>query len=147
MQRAAMQGKTRTALFTEHRELLPEETAASSPSPERLAAFQKKFEIKDKDLAAQLIYALEGSSGADERVGNLEQLVKDISAAGHEDSKLEMLFRLLDVERTGIISASGVDQQLKKVHPELFAFFFCYVRRLRRLSLRDLIALSSAVTA
>lgn len=111
-----MQGKTRTALFTERVELLPlEGGAGAEPSPERLAAFQKKFEIKDKDLAAQLVYALEASAGAEEHVTDLEQLAKNISAAGHEESKLAVLFRLLDVERTGVITASAVDQQLKKV--------------------------------
>lgn len=116
-----MAGKTRTALFTERVELLPVSGTPTQPSEEHIAAFQKKFEIKDRDLAVQLLYALDASTGADERVQDLEQLAKNISAAGNEESKLAVLFRLLDVERSGVISAAAVDQQLKKVCPSILS--------------------------
>lgn len=111
-------GMTRTELFTERVELLPTTSTDGARSrrhtPEQIAAFQKKFEIRDKDLAAQLIYALE-SSDPDGASKDLEQLAQSISGSGNEERKLDVLFRLLDVEHTGTITASAVDQQLRKV--------------------------------
>lgn len=105
--------KTRTDLLTERVELLPcRDESHREPSPEQLAAFQKKFEIKDKELAEQLIYALEGDCAGS---SDLEQLAKSISGAGREEHQLDVLFRLLDGERSGNISTSAVNQQLRKV--------------------------------
>lgn len=133
--------QTRTELFTERVELLPiYQDSPSSPSPEQLAAFQKKFEVKDKELAEQLIYALRATERHDaDGISDLEQLAKNISESGHEEHKLEVLFRLLDSDRSGSITTSSVDNQLRKVPRFLCLIIWISVHHFATLTVLHLI--------